>query len=63
MKLSDTQKAALATLTDEWKSSYDLQINRRTLQSLVRIGLVENKFHIGSIFSPGTCIFYRKKER
>ena len=60
MKLSKTQQRALEKLTDKWQSSYRLQESRNTLNSLVRLELVERKSEMGAYFCPRTCIVYRK---
>lgn len=60
MKLSDSQLKALRKLRGhKGQSSYELQINRRTLESLVARELAYRECGIGSIWSPETNIRYR----
>jgi hypothetical protein len=44
-----------------WKSAYELQLSRATLEALVRKGWAESKITNGYMFSPRTCIFYRAR--
>lgn len=62
MKLSKTQQKALKKLTKHWQSSYTLQENRNTLNSLVRLELAEVNYNTGASFFPRTGIVYKKKE-
>lgn len=59
MELSAAQEEAMKKLTNEWQSSYALQVGRNTLDALVRKGLVQVKSGLGSLFSPSTAIKYR----
>jgi hypothetical protein len=61
MKLSVPQQKALNKLTDEWQSSYELQVRLNTLYVLVDKGLVERKSLVGYMFSPRNNILFRKK--
>jgi hypothetical protein len=61
-KLSPTQERAMAKLTQEWQSAYELRESLATLGSLVRKGLAEVKHGYGSMFLPRAEIKYRRKE-
>jgi len=60
MKLSKTQERALTKLTNKWQNSYQLQENRNTLNSLVKLGLAKKKNNIGIYFMPRISILYKK---
>ena len=61
MKLSPAQEKAMEKVTNEWQCSYSLKISRATLNALISKGLLTSANKYGSIFSPCTSIFYKKK--
>ena len=59
MKLSQT-----TVLSDgNWHSSYEIQMSRNILNSLVRKGILIKRSRLGSMFSPRTNIDYKLKYR
>jgi len=61
MKLSKAQERALGKLsTSEWRSAYDLQESRRTLNALVGLKLAEVHNDFGHFMLPRIMIKYRK---
>ncbi len=61
MKLTPAQEKALAALTAEWRSAYDLRLSRGTLDALVRKKLADKKHSVGSWTFPRVGIEYRKR--
>lgn len=59
--LTPTQKKALAALTAEWQSAYDLKCSRSTLDALVRKKLADSRHCLGAVAFPRAGIEYRKR--
>jgi hypothetical protein len=59
-KLTPLQAEALERLTREWQSAYGLRSRLDTLDALVRRGLAERSYEIGSIAFPHTSTKYRR---
>ena len=63
MKLTLAQARAVAKLTKEWQSAYDLQESLKTLGALATKGLADHHLEmLGSMFSPRTANSFRLKE-
>lgn len=63
-KLTQYQSAALAKLTNEWQSAYELKFSIATLDNLYRRGLADRRLENGATF-PGferTSTKYRLKK-
>ena len=58
-KLSPAQRAALAKLTREWQSAYDMQCSLSTLRALVSKGFAVVRYGIGASFMPRSGIDFR----
>ena len=61
--LTKSQYRVYQKLNFDWQNSYELQENRNTLNSLVKLGLADKKMELGYLFMPKIKIYYRKKER
>lgn len=62
MKLSTVQERALnklKTMAGKWESAYGLQESRNTLESLVKMGLLQTRSSIGYMFDSRLGIEYR----
>lgn len=62
-KLTKNQQRALGKLGVLWKSAYELQESKGTLDALVRRGLADRKHGIGSMAFPRTNVTYRRRRR
>jgi len=67
-KLTPRGAQALAKLTSEWKSPYQLREGVATLRALVECGLAEERGRellgltsLGMIFTPRTALRFRRK--
>lgn len=58
--LSIVQAMALSKMTNEWQSAYSIRAGLNTLNALVRRGLIEVKYPLGSMAFPRTTKFRRK---
>lgn len=62
-KLSKAQKVVLNKMNSgQWYTAYDLNCSLTTLESLANRKILEMKSGLGSMFSPRTEIYFRKKE-
>ena len=59
MKLSKTMKRAYQKLSVNWMSAYELGERLPTLDGLVKRGLADRKFELGTLFSPTVHTKYR----
>jgi hypothetical protein len=60
MKLSKTQERAVAKLTHQWQSAYDMQEGIPTLVALCRLGRAQSyTSSLGAVFSPRTGVHFR----
>ncbi len=59
-KLTPLQAETLERLTNKWESSYGLQARLDTLDALVKRGLAERKYELGSMAFPHSSIKYRR---
>lgn len=59
MKLTLAQEKALAELTHEWQSPYQLHARLSTLDALVARGLAVRRLEMGWRFFPRTNIFFK----
>lgn len=59
-EFSPAQQRAINKLKDmEWKSAYDIQESRNTLDALVSKGVLESRGGLGSMAFPRNNILYR----
>lgn len=63
MKLTENMQKALKVLSrTEWRSAYDVQMSRGTLEALTERKLAEGRYGLGSIAFARTHIKYRLTE-
>lgn len=62
-RYSVNQVIAYQKLSHKWQSAFGLGVSTATLDALVRRGLAEKRRDsLGSMFSPRTTTYYRKKQ-
>ena len=63
LRLSGAQKRALANLSGDWKSAYDLEESLPTLYALTKHGLAESRGESerGATWHPRIIIEFRKQ--